>query len=68
MPKEQPAKKRATGGGGRKKISPYNTFMKQNLPKVKSENPDLTHKEAFAKVAELWRSSKNKAATAVKSA
>eukprot|EP00122_Pirum_gemmata_P003465 Pgem_evm1s3134 len=31
--------------------SPYNLFMKTEVPKVKAANPDLDHKEAFKKAA-----------------
>ncbi|CAG8692703.1 hypothetical protein RhiirA5_365111 [Rhizophagus irregularis] len=55
MPKAKPAKK-ATGGGKRK-LSPYNAFMKSELPKVKAENPNLEHKAAFKLVAERWKNS-----------
>nr|CAG8514783.1 73_t:CDS:2 [Entrophospora candida] len=56
MPKAKTVKKPATGGGKRK-LSPYNTFMKSELPKVKAENPNLEHKAAFKLVAERWKNS-----------
>ncbi|CAG8480187.1 17119_t:CDS:2 [Cetraspora pellucida] len=34
-----------------KKLSPYNAFMKTNLPIIKKNNPDLDHKAAFKLVA-----------------
>ncbi|CAG8804891.1 18451_t:CDS:2, partial [Racocetra persica] len=34
-----------------KKLSPYNAFMKTNLPIVKKTKPDLEHKDAFKLVA-----------------
>ncbi|CAG8700719.1 13535_t:CDS:2 [Ambispora leptoticha] len=55
MPKAKPAKKAATGG--KRKLSPYNAFMKAELPKVKAENPNLEHKAAFKLVAERWKNS-----------
>ncbi|CAG8674668.1 11800_t:CDS:1, partial [Scutellospora calospora] len=39
------------------KLSPYNAFMKSELPKVKAENPSLEHKAAFKLVAERWKNS-----------
>ncbi|CAG8530237.1 6868_t:CDS:2 [Funneliformis caledonium] len=42
---------------GKRKLSPYNAFMKSELPKVKAENPDLEHKAAFKLVAERWKNS-----------
>ncbi|KAG9289181.1 hypothetical protein G9A89_022490 [Geosiphon pyriformis] len=38
-------------------LSPYNAFMKSELPKVKAENPNLEHKAAFKLVAERWKNS-----------
>ncbi|CAG8780446.1 48_t:CDS:2, partial [Racocetra persica] len=35
-----------------KKLSPYNAFMKTNLPFVKKNNPNLEHKDAFKLV--IW--------------
>lgn len=32
--------------------SPYNLFMKTELPKVKKANPSLNHKEAFKVAAQ----------------
>ncbi|CAO3586021.1 unnamed protein product [Absidia cylindrospora] len=40
-----------------KKLSPYNKFMKTELPKVKAAEPTLSHKEAFKKVAANWATS-----------
>ncbi|ORZ06872.1 hypothetical protein BCR42DRAFT_426618 [Absidia repens] len=37
-----------------KRPSPYNMYMKAELGKVKKDNPGMTHKEAFKKVAESW--------------
>ncbi|CAG8597916.1 hypothetical protein RhiirA5_412086 [Rhizophagus irregularis] len=43
--------------GGRNKITPYNKFMKTELPKVKIDNPKISHKEAFKLVAQRWKDS-----------
>jgi len=67
MPKAKSAKKTAAreSGTSKRKLSPYNAFMKSELPKVKAENPNLDHKTAFKQVAERWKTSpenpKNKA-------
>ncbi|CAG8703857.1 16121_t:CDS:2 [Acaulospora colombiana] len=53
MAKEKTAK-RSTGA---KKLSPYNKYMKTELVKVKTENPELNHKEAFKIVAQRWKDS-----------
>ena len=42
----------------KRKPSPFNLFMQQNVPKVKEQNPDLSHSEAFSKAASLWKESK----------
>ena len=38
--------------------SAYNTFMKEEIAKVKKANPSLDHKEAFKKAASNWKSAK----------
>ncbi|KAI9503243.1 hypothetical protein BX070DRAFT_191636 [Coemansia spiralis] len=41
----------------KKKLSPYNKFMKTELAKVKKNNPGLPHKDAFKKAAQNWATS-----------
>ncbi|KAJ1921419.1 hypothetical protein H4219_000736 [Mycoemilia scoparia] len=48
----------AKAAGGAKKQSPYNIFMKNELPKFKAKNPTMEHKEAFRQVAFLWKTAK----------
>ncbi|PIA17874.1 hypothetical protein COEREDRAFT_21886, partial [Coemansia reversa NRRL 1564] len=38
-----------------KKLSPYNKYMKNEISKVKNNNPGITHKEAFKMVALSWK-------------
>ena len=38
--------------------SAYNIFMKSELAKVKKASPNMDHKEAFAKAASGWATSK----------
>ncbi|KAJ2771921.1 hypothetical protein IWQ56_001595 [Coemansia nantahalensis] len=38
-----------------KKLSPFNSYLKTELPKVKQANPELLHKEAIREVAEKWK-------------
>lgn len=52
------SKRPAPISGVRKKTSPYNQFMKDQLPKFKAGHPGVTHKEAFKHVAEMWKDSK----------
>ncbi|KAF9289043.1 hypothetical protein BKA57DRAFT_498560 [Linnemannia elongata] len=57
MPKVTTTKKSAPVEPAKKKMSAYNTFMKEELPKYKSKNPGVDHKEAFKHVAGLWKNS-----------
>ena len=43
-----------------RKPSEYNMFIKNNIQKVREDNPELNNKEALSKCAELWRESKKK--------
>jgi hypothetical protein len=43
-----------------RKPSEYNMFIKDNIKKVREDNPELNNKEALSKCAELWRESKKK--------
>ncbi|CAG8640927.1 6312_t:CDS:2, partial [Scutellospora calospora] len=36
-----------------KKLSPYNSYMKNTFPKYKKENPSLDHKIAFKNIAAM---------------
>ncbi|KZS86870.1 hypothetical protein SISNIDRAFT_342097 [Sistotremastrum niveocremeum HHB9708] len=47
---EKPTKETKT----KRPPSAYNQYMKDNLPGYKKENPDKSHKEAFAAVAQQW--------------
>jgi len=48
----------AAAGGTKKKASAYNVFMKNELAKLKSKNPDQPHKERFKAAAASWGTSK----------
>lgn len=37
--------------------SEYNKFMKEELFKLKKNNPELSHKECFKIVCEMWKNS-----------
>jgi hypothetical protein len=39
------------------KISPYNKFMKTELPKARVDIPEITHREALKIVAQRWKES-----------
>ncbi|ORX78561.1 hypothetical protein K493DRAFT_321197 [Basidiobolus meristosporus CBS 931.73] len=51
------AKEKSTKRSGGKKLSPYNKFMKTELPKVKAEDPSISHKDAFKVAAGRWKAS-----------
>ncbi|KAJ1877096.1 hypothetical protein LPJ66_012176, partial [Kickxella alabastrina] len=51
-PKVSKVTKRVTKGA--KKVSPYNKYMKAQLPIFKAKNPGISHKEAFIGVAKEW--------------
>lgn len=45
----------------KKKPSLYNLFIKDNMEKIKKENPDIKdHKELLKKAAQLWKIEKEK--------
>lgn len=50
--------KKATAGG-KKKSSAYNSYMKVQLAKLKTEKPSLSHKERFKLAATSWAQSKD---------
>jgi acyl carrier protein len=52
----QPQSRAGMKAGG-KKVSPYNQYMKDELPKIKASSPRMSHKEAFKKVAAMWKAS-----------
>ncbi|KAG0271182.1 hypothetical protein BGZ95_001051 [Linnemannia exigua] len=52
-----PTKKTAVAEPAKKKMSAYNAFMKDELPKYKAKNAGVDHKEAFKHVASLWKNS-----------
>lgn len=55
---ESPSGETESIGSPRKsKLSPYNKFMKSELPKFRESNPDIDHRDAFRAVAEMWKES-----------
>jgi hypothetical protein len=43
-----------------RKPTVFQLYMKENIPKVKADNPTLTHKEAFSEAARLYTENKKK--------
>jgi len=42
----------------KRKLSPYNIFMKTEIKKVKKNDPKLSHQQAFKKAAGNWSKKK----------
>eukprot|EP00291_Cryptomonas_curvata_P009972 CAMPEP_0172187524 /NCGR_PEP_ID=MMETSP1050-20130122/21393_1 /TAXON_ID=233186 /ORGANISM="Cryptomonas curvata, Strain CCAP979/52" /LENGTH=131 /DNA_ID=CAMNT_0012861871 /DNA_START=81 /DNA_END=477 /DNA_ORIENTATION=- len=55
-----PKKAAPKKAGGAKKPTPYNAFMKEELARLKKDNPKLDHKEAFKQAAGNWTKNKPK--------
>ncbi|OMJ27269.1 hypothetical protein AYI69_g3300 [Smittium culicis] len=49
--------KQASKKSGGRKLSSYNVYMKEALPKYKSDHPGVSHKDAFCQVANNWKNS-----------
>ncbi|SPO40217.1 uncharacterized protein PSFLO_05699 [Pseudozyma flocculosa] len=45
-------------GGGKKKSTAYHRHMKETLAKLKTEKPNMEHKERFKQAAHAWATSK----------
>lgn len=43
-----------------KKLTEYNIFVKENMEKVKKENPKMTNNERMIHIGKLWREKKDK--------
>ncbi|KAH6916680.1 hypothetical protein BKA70DRAFT_1250262 [Coprinopsis sp. MPI-PUGE-AT-0042] len=54
---EKPAKKTKSGGGGKKKLTAFNLFMKTEMARLKEDEPELSHKERFKLATENWKDS-----------
>ncbi|KAI9598346.1 hypothetical protein BDF19DRAFT_432202 [Syncephalis fuscata] len=58
MPKEKSAAKTSAAAAGKKrKITPYNKFMKDQLAKYKAQHAGVKHVDAFKHVASMWKTS-----------
>jgi len=56
---EKPARKtKSSGGGARKKLTPFNKFMQQELARLKEDKPDITHQERFKLATSNWKTAK----------
>ena len=65
-PKKEPKAKKEKKEKAPRKLSAFNLFMKEEIPRVKRDHPDLSHREAFARAAQNWTKSGNKAAPKAK--
>jgi len=43
----------------KKPLNPYQQFVKEMQAKIKSDNPELSAKERFTKIADEWQKQKN---------
>lgn len=43
-----------------KKLTPYNMFVKEQMPKIKKEYPKLTNNERMSHIGKMWKEQKNK--------
>ncbi|TCD62502.1 hypothetical protein EIP91_006798 [Steccherinum ochraceum] len=46
------------GGGGKKKLTPFNKFMQTEIARLKEEKPEIPHKERFKMVVDNWNKKK----------
>ena len=46
---------KGSSSGGKKKLSGFMLFSKENRPKIKEENPDITFGQIGKKLGEMWR-------------
>ncbi|EIM83621.1 uncharacterized protein STEHIDRAFT_63183, partial [Stereum hirsutum FP-91666 SS1] len=49
---------KSTGGGGRKKLSPYNKFMQTEMARLKETEPDIQHRDRFKLATANWKTAK----------
>ncbi|KAI8068178.1 uncharacterized protein B0P05DRAFT_552162 [Gilbertella persicaria] len=49
------AKDKVTKKSPAKKLSPYNTYMKDELKRVKEENKGISHKDAFKLAVNIYK-------------
>lgn len=52
------AKKKKAKAKAKRKPTAYNTFMKNEIKKVKKANPTISHTEAFKRAAANWNPKK----------
>ncbi|KAF9270778.1 hypothetical protein L218DRAFT_849274, partial [Marasmius fiardii PR-910] len=45
-------------GGGNKKLTPFNKFIKQELNRLKETEPDISHQERFKLATANWKTAK----------
>lgn len=52
---QTPARAKASTGGGRKKLTPFSTFMKTEMARLAQTHADLTHQERFKLATHNWK-------------
>ena len=53
--------KKPTSSGEKKPLSAYQQFVKNNLSKVRDQNPDMKGPDAMRKVGRMWKEAKENA-------
>eukprot|EP00339_Tiarina_fusa_P012017 CAMPEP_0117026092 /NCGR_PEP_ID=MMETSP0472-20121206/19206_1 /TAXON_ID=693140 ORGANISM="Tiarina fusus, Strain LIS" /NCGR_SAMPLE_ID=MMETSP0472 /ASSEMBLY_ACC=CAM_ASM_000603 /LENGTH=74 /DNA_ID=CAMNT_0004732983 /DNA_START=90 /DNA_END=314 /DNA_ORIENTATION=- len=51
----KPKKKSTKKGGSKKQLSGFMLFSKENRPKIKEDNPEITFGQIGKKLGEMWR-------------
>ncbi|CAB9513894.1 group protein B3 [Seminavis robusta] len=51
----KPKKAKKAGKGGKKPLSGFMLFSRENRPQVKEENPEITFGQMGKKLGEMWR-------------
>ncbi|KAL0951738.1 hypothetical protein HGRIS_008410 [Hohenbuehelia grisea] len=49
---------RGSGGGVRKKLTVYNKFMKDEMSRLKENEPDISHQDRFKQATANWKTAK----------
>lgn len=58
--KECKGKKKRSGGGEKKEPSKYNIFIKEEIQKIRAEDPNVDNKQLMSIAASRWKEHKEK--------
>ncbi|KAJ8084670.1 hypothetical protein PM082_003445 [Marasmius tenuissimus] len=51
----KPKRPRSTGRTGKKKLTPFNKFIKEELHRLKESEPDISHQDRFKLATANWK-------------